>query len=172
MVNFVNFFEIRVSMTAFKEQITPLGKLFAILTKQYIGILGTKLEKLPIDRNYYAFWVIFKNDGKITSKRLAEILQTDKVLIVRIIKHLIEKDFIERLQHPNDKRSFLLHVTPNGRKYFPIIEKAIIETDQQFTSAIVEGNKDLFLSEITNLVNSIGPIEGDRIVLEYKRLNK
>ena len=159
-------------MTELKEQITPLGKLFAILTKQYLGILGDKLENLPIDRYFYAFWVISKNDGKITSKRLAEVLQTDKVLIVRIIKHLIEKDFIERLQHPKDKRSFLLHVTPNGRTYIPKIEKALIETDQQFTSAISEGNKDLFLTEITNLVNKVGPIEGDRIVLEYKRLNK
>src|SRR5690554_6184154 len=98
-----------------KKQITPLGKLFAILTKQYLGILGTKLEHLPIDRYFYAFWQISNNDGVITSKKLAEILQTDKVLVVRIIKHLTDKNFIERIQHPKDKRSFLLHVTEYGR---------------------------------------------------------
>src|SRR5690554_1559420 len=96
-------------MSKIKKQITPLGKLFAILTKQYLSILGSKLNDLPIDRYYFAFWSISNNDGAITSKRLAEILQTDKVLVVRIIKYLTENKFIERIQHPNDKRSFLLH---------------------------------------------------------------
>src|SRR5690554_941661 len=159
-------------MSKIKKQITPLGKLFAILTKQYLSILGSKLNDLPIDRYYFAFWSISNNDGAITSKRLAEILQTDKVLVVRIIKYLTENKFIERIKHPNDKRSFLLHVTTFGRKYVPAIEKALIETDQQFISAIGIENKDLVLSEITKLVNIIGPIEGDRIVLDYKRLNK
>lgn len=158
-------------MPKIKEQITPLGKLFALLTKQYLSILGTKLSDLPIDRYFYAFWVISNNDGKITSKRLAEITQTDKVFIVRIIKYLTEKGFIQRLKHPEDKRSFLLHVTEKGRKYTPAIEKALIETDKIFTSAISADKKADFLSEITNMVNKIGPIEGDRIVLEYKRLN-
>jgi DNA-binding MarR family transcriptional regulator len=159
-------------MVEVKKEMTPLGKLFAILTKQYLSILSSKLRGLPIDRYFYAFWVISNNDGEITSKRLAEVLQTDKVLVVRIIKHLTEMNFIERLKHPNDKRSFLLHVTPFGIKHVPAIEKALIETDQEFTDAIGTENKDLVLSGITNLVNKIGPIEGDRIVLEYKRLNK
>lgn len=158
-------------MPEIKEQITPLGKLFALLTKQYLSVLGAKLSDLPIDRYFYAFWVISNNDGKITSKRLAEITQTDKVFIVRIIKYLTEKEFIQRLKHPEDKRSFLLHVTEKGRKYIPAIEKALIETDKIFTSAISADKKADFLSEITNIVNKIGPIEGDRIVLEYKRLN-
>src|SRR5690554_7367234 len=96
-------------MPEIKEQITPLGKLSALLTKQYLSVLGAKLSDLPIDRYFYAFWVISNNDGKITSKRLAEITQTDKVFIVRIIKYLTEKEFIQRLKHPEDKRSFLLH---------------------------------------------------------------
>jgi DNA-binding MarR family transcriptional regulator len=159
-------------MSKTKKQITPLGKLFAILTKQYLSILGGKLNDLPINRYYFAFWVISENDGAITSKRLAEILQTDKVLVVRILKYLKEKNFIERLKHPKDKRSFLLHITPIGSKYVSAIEKALIETDQEFIAAIGSENKELVLSEITNLANKVGPIEGDRIVLDYKRLNK
>lgn len=159
-------------MTKIKKQITPLGKLFALFTKQYLSILGSKLSELPIDRYFYAFWVISENDGKINSKRLAEIIQTDKVLIVRILKYLTEKNFIERLKHPNDKRSFLIHVTPFGRKHIQSIEKALIETDREFTELINIENKEIFLTEITSLANKVGPMEGDRIVLDYKKLNK
>src|SRR5690554_2545699 len=124
-----------------------------------------------LDRYFYAFWVISNNDGKITSKRLAEITQTDKVFIVRIIKYLTEKEFIHRLKHPEDKRSFLLHFTEKGRNNIPAIKKALIEIYKIFTSAISADKKADFLSEITNIVNKIGTIESDRNVLEYKRLN-
>src|SRR5690554_6383648 len=103
-------------MPEIKEQITPLGPLFALLTNQYLSVLGAKLSDLLIDRYFYAFWVISNNDGKITSKRLAELTQTDKVFIVRIITYLTEKGFLQRLKHPQDNRSFLLHVTEKGRK--------------------------------------------------------
>ena len=159
-------------MSKIKEQITPLGRIFVVLTKNYLSVFSAKLKDLPIDKYYYAFWVISENDGNITSKRLAEVLQTDKVLIVRVIKYLIDKKFIAREQHPNDKRSFLLHVTDYGKKYISIIEKALIETDQQFLNALDQDTKELVLSEMTNLVNKVDPIEGDRIVLDYKRLNK
>lgn len=162
----------RIEMTETKQQITPLGKLFTVLTKQYLSVLSSKLSELPIDRYFYAFWLIADNDGEITSKRLSEILQTDKVLIVRVLKYLSDKNLIERLKHPSDKRSFLLHVTAYGKQYIPIIEKALIDTDREFTELINIENKEMFLSEITNLANKVGPIEGDRIVLDYKRLNK
>lgn len=159
-------------MLATENQITPLGKLFAILTKQYLSILGSKLNDLPIDRYYFAFWVISENSGAINSKRLAEIIQTDKVLVVRILKYLTEKNFIERLKHPNDKRSFLIHVTHYGQKYVKSIEQALIDTDREFTELINIENKEIFLNEITSLANKVGPMDGDRIVLDYKRLNK
>ncbi|PWH81358.1 MarR family transcriptional regulator [Brumimicrobium oceani] len=155
-----------------KKQITPLGRLFVVLTKNYLSVFSAKLKDLPIDKYFYPFWVISNNDGEITSKRLAEILQTDKVLVVRILKYLMENGFIEKLKHPNDKRSFLLHVTKYGKEYVPIIEKALIETDQEFTSVLSKSTKDLVLSEITDLANKVGPIDGERIVFDYKRLNK
>ncbi|RYM35119.1 MarR family transcriptional regulator [Brumimicrobium glaciale] len=159
-------------MTKIQKQITPIGSLFALLTKKYISVYSDKLSSLPIDRYYYAFWVISENDGEITSKRLAEILHTDKVLVVRILKHLTDNKFIERIQHPNDKRSFLLHVTETGKKYVSAVEKAIKETDQEFIAYVNPENKEVFLSELTSLSNKVEPINCERILLDYKNLKK
>ena len=127
---------------------------------------------MPIERYFYPFWIVSQNDGIINSKILAESLQIDKVLVVRILKYLEEKNFVERRMHPIDKRSFLIYVTPLGKKHTKTIEKAMIETDQEFTNYLDPGNRDVILTGITNLANSVGSMEGDRIVLDYKRLNK
>lgn len=154
------------------EQNVPLGKLFAILTKQYLGTLSEKLEHLPIDRYYYSFWIISENDGKINSKQLGDIVRTDKVMVVRIIKYLTEMNLVEKRQHPIDKRSFLLHITENGKKYVPDVTQALIETDQEFTEAFDANADDDFFSGITKLVNKLGPVKEEKIVLDYKRIKK
>ena len=159
-------------MSKKKQQIAPLGKMFALLTKKYINVFSAKLNDLPIERYFYPFWIVSQNDGIINSKILAESLQIDKVLVVRILKYLEEKNFVERRMHPIDKRSFLIYVTPLGKKHTKTIEKAMIETDQEFTNYLDPGNRDVILTGITNLANSVGSMEGDRIVLDYKRLNK
>ncbi|PKR81331.1 hypothetical protein CW751_04550 [Brumimicrobium salinarum] len=155
-----------------KEQITPVGKFFAILTKHYLNAFSKKLCSLPFERYYYPLWVIAQNEGKITSKQLTDILQTDKVIVVRIIKYLMEKELIERIQHPVDKRSFLLKVTQKGTIYVPMIEKAMIDTDKEFIDIIPKENRTETLSGITDLVNNLDPIKDSRFVLEFKRLNK
>ena len=146
--------------------------MFALLTKKYVNVFSAKLNDLPIERYFYPFWIVSQNDGIINSKILAESLQIDKVLVVRILKYLEEKNFVERRMHPIDKRSFLIYVTPLGKKHTKTIEKAMIETDQEFTNYLDPGNRDVILTGITNLANSVGSMEGDRIVLDYKRLNK
>ena|SRR5690554_4593906 len=155
-----------------KEQITPVGKFFAILTKHYLNAFGKKLCGLPFDRHYYPLWVIAQNEGKITSKQLADILQTDKVIIVRIIKYLMKEQLIERVKHPVDKRSFLLKVTNKGAEYIPMIEKAMIETDKEIIDLIPKENRTETLCGITQLVNNLEPIKDSQFVLEFKRLNK
>jgi DNA-binding MarR family transcriptional regulator len=155
-----------------EKQIIPLGKVFGLLMKQYLSTFDKKLKELPIERYFYAFWVIHNNDGQITSKQLSEILHTNKTIVVRIIDYLTAKDFIERLPNPRDKRSFLLHVTKNGRQYIPAIEKAMKETDEVFIDLISPQNKKVVLNEIISMANSPEHVENDAIHIEFKRINK
>jgi len=157
-------------MTKNNEQLFPLGKLFGLLTKQYISILSAKLEEIPLNRYYYPFWLIAQNSATITQQNLSKQLQIDKVVVVRIVDYLESVGFIKRIDNPQDRRSHLLEITKKGTPYVNIIEEAIISTDQLFLENIGEKNQPVFTNELINLADKMETIPGHRIALFYDNI--
>lgn len=155
-----------------ERSLLPLGKVCAVVTKQYLSVLGSKLDHLPIKRYYYAFWVIAKNDGQLTQKDLSEILNADKVIIVRIVDYLSEKQFIERKENPEDRRSHLLAITSTGAAYVNDVENALSETDDELLNALPEERKSDFISDLITVANEAAEIQGERVALDYSLINK
>lgn len=152
------------------EQLFPLGKLFGLLTKQYISILSAKLEEIPLNRYYYPFWLIAQNNKSITQQNLSQQLQVDKVVVVRIVDYLESVGFINRVDNPKDRRSHLLEITKKGKPYVNIIEEAIKSTDQLFLENISDKNQTFFSYELINLADKMETIPGHRIALFYDNI--
>ena len=150
-----------------ERSLLPLGKVCAVVTKQYLSVLGRKLNHLPIKRYYYAFWVIAKNDGQITQKDLSTVLNADKVIIVRIVDYLSEKQFIQRKENPEDRRSHLLASTKTGKQYVQDVEKALSETDEALLNALPEERKNDFISDLITVANESALIKGERVALDH-----
>lgn len=122
-------------MTAALNDGAPLGKLFALLTKWYVGAVTAKLNHLPIERHFYVLTVIDGMKGAVTQKELAEMVFTDKASMVRILDYLTEHGMIERVTDPNDRRAYRLRTTAKGKKAVPVIRNAFAEVN----SAALEG---------------------------------
>lgn len=152
------------------EQLFPLGKIFGLLTKQYISVLSAKLEEIPLERYYYPFWLIAQNNESITQQNLSKQLQVDKVVVVRIVDYLESIGFIIRTDNPKDRRSHLLKVTEKGEPYISIIENAIKCTDQLFLENISKENQSSFTSELIHLADKMETVKGHRIALFYDNI--
>jgi len=155
-----------------ERSLLQIGKLCGSITKQYLSVLGKKLNHLPIERYYYAFWVISQNDGAISQKDLSELLNADKVIIVRIVDYLSEKGFIERKSNPEDRRSHLLAITTTGKKHVTTVEKAIKETDTEFLDALPKERQNDFVSDLISVANNSTLIKGERIALDYSLIKQ
>lgn len=150
-----------------QQNSAPLGLTFALLTRQYISILSKRLTDLPIERYFYPFWLIAENSGKIGQQQLAELLNADKVTVVRILDYLEKEGFVKRRTNPDDRRCHLLYVTKKGEPFVEKIGRAIVETDKLFLSFV--GNST-FADEIEELGNKLKEIPGDRIALHYDKI--
>jgi len=153
-----------------RQNSAPLGLTFALLTRQYISILSKRLTDLPIERYFYPFWLIAESSGKIGQQQLAELLNADKVTVVRMIDYLEKEGLVNRRTNPDDRRCHLLHVTEKGKPFVEKIERAIVETDKLFLSFVKDSNVDTFVNEIENLGNKLKEIPGDRIALHYDKI--
>jgi DNA-binding MarR family transcriptional regulator len=63
-------------------------------------------------------WLILKNldnDRYLKQKELAEITGKDNPTLTRIIDLLCKKGLTERVMHKNDRRSFTVHLTHEGK---------------------------------------------------------
>jgi MarR family transcriptional regulator, transcriptional regulator for hemolysin len=108
----------------------PLGKFLSSTGRKFLNALNVKLNNLDIERSFYALLLIEGGNGKITQQDLAELLESDKVSVVRIINYLSGKGYVKRVKDPSDKRKYRLTLTSKAEEEMPVIKKAIEEVTQ------------------------------------------
>jgi DNA-binding MarR family transcriptional regulator len=75
------------------ERLAPLG-----LSPRVWGVLGTLAES-----------------GPMTQIELATTMAIDRTAMVYLLDDLEERKLVERVRSPQDRRAFMIHLTPGGR---------------------------------------------------------
>lgn len=150
----------------------PLGRIFGVLTKKYIGFMAQQLKDSPIERYFYPLYVIGTNSGKISQQQLATLLFTDKVSIVRIVDSLEKEELIERKINPQDRRQHLLCLTKKAEPWIAKIEAIICQTDNVFISCLDEKAQENFKSGLMSMMQQVKDLPVEDIEVFYSRINK
>lgn len=134
----------------------PLGKFLGNTGRKFLSALNGRLKTLDIERNFYALILIEEGKGKITQQDLADLLNSDKVSVVRIINYLSNTGYVKRVKDPSDKRKYGLNLTLKAEKEMSLIKKAIEEvTRDAFKGLSKEKIEELYdtLNIIRNNLN-------------------
>jgi DNA-binding MarR family transcriptional regulator len=148
------------------EVYKPIEYILRRLIKEYLNLIGEKLHGIPIERYYYPFLFIVKNSGKLTQQQLAEILEIDKVTVVRIVDYLEKIEFVKRVGDLNDRRCHRLHATDLGRKHATSIAQAFKDTDELFLKKM-RLNNGVSQGEIYQLLTKLKDISGNNLSKDY-----
>jgi MarR family transcriptional regulator for hemolysin len=132
----------------------PLGRILSHIGKSFLHLLNAKLNHIDIERNYYALILIENTKRSITQQELAELLNTDKVSVVRIIDYLSGKGYVKRVKNVSDRRKYCLVLTSKAEKEIIVIKKVLAET----TEIAFKGLKKF---QITEFYNTIGIIKNN-----------
>lgn len=143
----------------------PYGRIFSFLTKQYIGKVTGAFHDTPVERYYFALYVIGRNSGKISQQELADYMLIDKVSLVRILDSLTADGLIIRVINPNDRRQHLLEITPEAQTWLDKIEQTLQEQNNYFLSLIDPEYRDGFEEGLKQLVARTQDIASDQIEL-------
>jgi len=129
----------------------PLGRILSFIGKSYLHAINLRLNKLDIDRNYYALLLIESAEGKITQQDLASLLEIDKVSMLRCIDYLSGKGYIDRVKNINDRRKYSLLLTDKARKSLPEIKKAY----KDINKIALNGLKELQIAELFSILSTM-----------------
>jgi MarR family transcriptional regulator for hemolysin len=150
----------------------PLGRIFSVLTKKYLGLLSHELKDSPIERYYFPLYLIGVNSGKISQQQLADFVITDKVSIVRIVDSLEREQLIVRKKNKNDRRQHDLWITEKAAPWIKKIEIAMQKTDQIFLHQLQTISQNQFKPALVHLVKSVLDLPADEIEVFYSKKKK
>lgn len=146
-----------------------LGKTFAILARHFIGAASKRLEGLDIDRYYIILILLENSNEELTQQEICEILQVDKVMMVKMIDYLSSYSYVERKRNPKDRREQLIHLTLKARKILPRIKEAYSSITKVAFKGISTKDSDAFLRNLNIIQANLSEIASTEIALSIKR---
>lgn len=147
----------------------PLGHYWAILSKAYVGALFKRLEASAVDRYYMVLQVIHQADRPFTQQTLGDFLNVDKVSMVRIMDHLVEKKLVERVSNPTDRREKFVVLTEKGKKSIKEIGEGVAEVNAKALAGFSHKEIDQLYAMLERLNENLGELPTKKIYLNFKR---
>ncbi len=103
-------------------------------------------------------WLVMKNlseNEKLSQTELAQLVFKDHPTLTRIIDLLCKKGYVERAQHPNDRRSFHLNLTSSGEKKVEGLKPQIAQIRQKAWQNLDEKDFNEFKRILNTIYNNL-----------------
>jgi DNA-binding MarR family transcriptional regulator len=95
---------------------------------------------------------ILEEKGSITQSELGNWAHIDRTTIVALIDDLEKAGFVERKEHPTDRRSHAIYLTVKGKELMPQIEKIVKDSEQEFLEPLAAQEQKTLLQILRKLV--------------------
>ncbi len=151
------------------NQCMPLGKYMGVLTKIYFGALSKKLEHLGVDRHFSILKAIDNTNEKCTQQYLSNLLNFDKVSMVRMLDYLVEKKMITRTVNQDDRREHIIELTAKAKKIMPEIHKGIAEMNATAFKGVSKPDREVFYSCLTTILKNIEYLPANEVDIKLKK---
>jgi DNA-binding MarR family transcriptional regulator len=113
--------------------------------KTYLTMLPALLKamgKFKLRPADFSVLVLVRGNPDINQKRISEILNISPPNMATLLDRLEQRGILVRQRNPNDKRSQILVLTPEGLRICNKAEKAVAETEEAIGSVLTTEEKN------------------------------
>jgi len=147
----------------------PLGKLFGDILKIYFGALSKNMERYGVDRHFSTLVAIDHAKQKCTQQYLSDLLNFDKVSMVRMLDYLVAQKMITRAVNPDDRREHIIQLTTQAKKIMPEIHNGIKEMNSIAFKKVSKQNKELFYECLVTIFKNIENLPVNKVDIKLKK---
>ncbi|WP_296701164.1 MarR family transcriptional regulator [Algoriphagus sp.] len=104
-------------------------------------------------------WLVLKNLSEnqlLSQTELAQLVFKDHPTLTRIIDLLCKKGYVERIPHPQDRRSFQLHLTEVGVAKVIALRPQILEIREKAWENLSENDFEEFKRILNTIYKNLG----------------
>jgi MarR family transcriptional regulator, lower aerobic nicotinate degradation pathway regulator len=99
-----------------KARTERVGQLLFVSAQAAQALATERLDPLGLSPRAWGVLSTLVESGPLTQIELATALSIDRTAMVYLLDELEEQSLLERVRNPEDRRSFLIRLTPRGRQ--------------------------------------------------------
>src|ERR1700757_126810 len=92
-----------------------VGQLLFVAQQAAQALAAERLEPLGLSPRAWGVLSTLAESGPLTQIELATTMSIDRTAMVYLLDDLEQRALVERVRSPQDRRAFLIHLTPGGR---------------------------------------------------------
>lgn len=132
-----------------------IGSASVRLSKRIARIINHHLKAFNITTEQWGVLRTVNESGLITQKTLSERSDKDKATLTKILDLLEKHQYTERVQNPEDRRSFLIQITEKGTNLVEEVGPYLKEVYSEIIDGIDQDKLLLYQEVLTSLENNI-----------------
>ena len=126
------------------------------------------LSHLDIGPNFIVIVLIDKTGSTLTQQELADLCGMDKTNMLRTIDALQNKGLVKREQKPEDRRAYVIKLTPKGEKIIPIIKKSFRALNKKALDGLSERQVNSFYKTLDKITENIASLPANEVLVSLK----
>ena len=113
------------------------GSLVRRAQQRHVAVWLSEVSTEITSVQYAALEILQKTPG-INQRQLGDELDVDRSTIADLVARMVRNDLIERSDDPVDKRSYVLFLTSEGKKYLATLRPRVEEVERILTARLTE----------------------------------
>lgn len=129
----------------------PITKLTGGIYRNTLEYTSEVFKKYSLGSGTYPYLMILYNKEGISQNQISKELAVDKALSARVIKKLIDLDYVRKETNSKDSRAYCLYLTDKAKSIIPAMKEELAKWNEIMTQNLTEEEKD----NITDLLSRV-----------------
>jgi DNA-binding MarR family transcriptional regulator len=136
-----------------------LGYLLGSSSRLIKRTMDNYLCKYNITTSQWAVLKLLDAKIQLTQSQIANELLGDKATVGEIILRLYEKNYIEKSFDKNDRRSYLISLTPKAKNVIKDIEKMVNEVTEKALKGLTGDDMQILYKFLNQIIDNLAKEE-------------
>ncbi|WP_136805748.1 MarR family winged helix-turn-helix transcriptional regulator [Desulfosediminicola flagellatus] len=139
----------------------PIGRVIYMTTMALKKYLESRLKPYDLTvEQYQVLKSLSEEDGAVQS-RLCELVAKSPANITRILDRLAKKEYVERRDNPEDRRSTLVYLTATGEGLLSQVIERLANCESKVTAGISQQEIEQMRRNLKMICSNIDEITGE-----------
>lgn len=128
-----------------------IGFLIAKAHQRMFSTFHAECQKVGLEVPGPVILHLLEQDGPMSQQQLGRVLRIDRTTMVKLIDALEEHKLAKRKDHPEDRRAYLVEITPAGRKALQAIQAVAEKMEANLLAQFTEPERKVIRRALLTL---------------------